>query len=533
VRRWNGWGDDSIDVPLPAAAAELLTALVGPGTRPRDALLADVVAAVPAGRLAAHPMLDDDAEARVRHARGHSLPDWLALRSGRVGPMPDAVVHPADTGDVRRILDLASATGARLIPYGGGTSVVGGVDVGPGEAPVITVAMDHLAGLTAIDDRSGLATFGAGTTGPAVETALAEHGLTLGHYPQSWEQSTVGGWVVTRSSGQQSIGYGRIESLFAGGHLESPAGPMDLPTFPASAAGPDLRHLILGSEGRAGILTDVVVRATSIPDTERFDAFVLPDWGRTMEVARSLAQARLPISMVRASTPLETATAFALAADPTSVRWLKRYLALRGQDIGRCLVIVAMTGRAAVVGAAAGEVARIVRSNGGVGAPRVGHTWHRERFAAPYLRNTLWDAGYAVDTLETAADWRRIGPLAAALGPTLRHGLEQLGERVHAFTHLSHVYPSGSSLYTTYVFRLADDPDDTLERWRRLKTAASEVIVSHGGTITHQHGIGRDHAPYLPAEKGPLGMTTIRASLEVLDPAGLMAPGVLLEEGPE
>jgi alkyldihydroxyacetonephosphate synthase len=532
MRRWNGWGDDAIDAALPSAAAELLTQLVGPGTRPHDATLREVVAAASPTRLTDAATLDVGPEARVRHARGQSLPDWIALRSGRLGRLPDAVAHPVDAAAVRGVLGLARAAGATLVPHGGGTSVVGGVDIGPGDAPVITVALDRLAGLTAIDERSGLATFGAGTTGPAVEAALADHGLTLGHYPQSWEHSTVGGWVVTRSSGQQSVGYGRIEALFAGGHLETPAGPLDLPTFPASAAGPDVRQLVLGSEGRAGILTDVVVRATPTPATERFDAFVVADWGRAMELARSLARSRLPISMVRASTPLETATAFAMSSNPGGVRWLKRYLALRGQDVGRCLVIVALTGTRSAVASAAGEVARIVRGQGGVGAPMVGHTWHKERFAAPYLRNTLWEAGYAVDTLETAADWTRIGPLAAALGPALRHGLHDLDERVHAFTHLSHVYPSGSSLYTTYVFRLADDPDDTLDRWRRLKTAASGVIVAHGGTITHQHGIGRDHAPYLAAEKGPLGMAATSAALHALDPDGVMSPGVLLQEAP-
>ena len=279
MRRWNGWGDDGVDAPLPTAAAELLGTLVGPGTPPRDAAFDAVVASVPAGRLALDPLLDDAPEARARHARGQSLPDWIALRSGRIGAVPDAVAHPVDAADVRRTIDLAREQRAHLVPYGGGTSVVGGVDIGADHGPVITVALDRLAGLRDLDERSGLATFGAGTAGPAVEAALSPHGLTLGHYPQSWEYSTVGGWVVTRSSGQQSSGYGRIEALFAGGHLETPAGSMDLPTYPASAAGPDLRQLILGSEGRAGILTDVVVRATPIPAAERFDAFVVERLG--------------------------------------------------------------------------------------------------------------------------------------------------------------------------------------------------------------------------------------------------------------
>ncbi len=531
MRRWNGWGDDAIDAPLPPAALELLGELVGPGTPPRDATLESVVAAVPGSRLEPHALLHLDPDARVRHARGQSLPDWIALRSGRFDAFPDAVARPADAAEVRAVIDLARATGSRLIPYGGGTSVVGGVDAVPSDDPVIAVAIERLAGLRALDERSGLATFGAGTLGPDVEAALAPHGLTLGHSPQSFEYSSVGGWVAARSSGQLSAGFGRIEALFAGGHLEAPAGPLDLPTHPASAAGPDLRQVVLGSEGRAGILTEVVVRATPVPAAERFDAFVVTGWDRALDLAREIARARLPISMVRASTPLETATSFAMATNATAVRWLKRYLALRGRDEDRCLVIVGLMGPRNVVAAAAGELADIVRRHRGVGAPRVGHAWYRERYAAPYLRNTLWDAGYAVDTLETATDWSHVGPLSAALGPALRHGLEELDERVHAFTHVSHVYPSGSSLYTTYAFRLAADPDETLDRWRRLKRAASEVIVAHGGTISHQHGVGRDHAPYLAAEKGPLGMAVLAATLRSLDPDGMMAPGVLLEAG--
>ncbi len=395
----------------------------------------------------------------------------------------------------------------------------------PGGDPVITVALDGMAGLTGLDPVSGLATFGAGADGPAVEAALGAGGLTLGHYPQSWELSTVGGWVAARSAGQESIGSGRIEALFAGGHVETPAGPLDLPTHPASAAGPDLRQLILGSEGRAGIITDVVVRARPIAETARRSAFVLGGWQRAVAFARALARSGVPLDMVRVSTPLETATTFALAGDARGARFLRRYLALRAPDGERCLAIVGVSGSDRVVGAATRDIGAVASAHQAIRVPGVAAAWERQRFRGAYLRNTLWDAGYAVDTLETAVDWGRVEPLAAALGPALRHGLEPLGERVHAFSHLSHVYRSGSSLYATYVFRLAADPDETLERWRRLKTAASEVIVAHGGTISHQHGVGTDHVPYLEAEKGPLGMAALRGAFARLRPGRDHGPG--------
>ena len=534
MRRWNGWGEEGAEALLPERARDLLAQLVGPGTPPRDALLDEVVAAIPDSRLTDDAHWHTDPRARVLHARGQSLPDWIALRSGRVGAVPDAVAQPATAADVRTVMDVAAARGAHVIPYGGGTSVVGGITPHAGARPIVSVDLAATAGLRSLDETSGLATFGAGTLGPAVESALAGTGRTLGHFPQSFERSTIGGWVVTRSAGQESMGFGRIEALFAGGHLETPSGPLDLPSHPASAAGPDLRQLVLGSEGRLGIVTDVVVRTSLVPQAVRTNAFVMRDWETALTAARTLARSRLPLSMVRVSTPLETATTFALIGEGRSQSLLRRYLGVRGlgPDRERCLVLVGLSGRTSVVDAAAGEVARTIRELHGIGTPGVGRAWRRDRFRAPDLRDTLWSAGYAVDTLETATDWSTLPDLAATLGRTLRHGLDDRGERVHAFSHLSHVYPTGSSLYTTYLFRIADDPDETLDRWRRLKAAASAVITAHGATISHQHGVGSDHAPYLPGEKGPLGMAAIDAVIRRLDPGGLMSPGVLLAGDP-
>lgn len=534
MRRWNGWGDDSVDEHVPHRAMTLLRELVGPSTPPVDAPLEDVVATVPKSRVSpdrgSDPGLVVDALDRVLHARGQSLPDWIALRSGRLGAAPDAVARPPDSAAVAALLTTATARGWTLIPYGGGSSVVGGVNVVSPDRPTVTVDLSATAGLRHLDETSGLATFGAGTYGPAVEAALEPHGRTLGHYPQSFEGSTIGGWVAARSVGQQAHGYGRIDELFAGGHLETPRGPLDLPPHPASAAGPDLRQVVLGSEGRLGILTEVTVRTSRTPRLERFSAYVVPDWDLALELARRLGQSGLPLSMVRVSTPLETATTFALAGDRRGSGLLRRYLGWRGQGSDRCLVIVGLSGHPDVVGATARAVDDLVRGLHGVAAPAVGPAWRRSRFAAPYLRNALWDEGYAVDTLETATDWATLPTLATELARSLRHGLDAAGERVHAFSHLSHPYGTGSSLYTSYVFRLAGDPDATLERWRTLKSAASDVIVRHGATISHQHGVGTDHASYLAAEKGPLGMRAIEAVVREFDPDGVMHRGVLLED---
>jgi alkyldihydroxyacetonephosphate synthase len=518
-------------VGLPPGGLAFLEREIGRSEPPRDATFEATLASVPAGRAPRHPLVRDDPEERLRHARGQSFPDWVALRSGRLGWLPAGVAHPATDEDVRELLRWAAATGTALVPYGGGTSVSGHVTREQGSGPTVTVALDRLASVDDVDPTAGLATFGAGIAGPALEAALREHGSTLGHFPQSFDYSTLGGWVVTRSSGQQSRGYGRIEDLFAGGHVETPIGPLDLPSFPASAAGPDLRQVILGSEGRLGIVTRATVRIAPLPERETWPTFAPPDLERGLAAARELAQARLPLSMIRLQTAPEARTTLSMAGRPRTIALLSRYMRWRGAGPERCLLFLALTGRGRLVAAAGREIAAIVARHGAIGLPgSFGHAWVSQRFRSAYLRNALWDAGYGVDTLETAAPWSAVPGLLATIAPTLRHGLAADDERVHAFSHLSHVYPSGSSIYTTYVFRLSPDPDRTLERWGRLKAAASEAIVAGGGTISHQHGVGRDHVAYLAAEKGPVGMTALGALVATFDPHGVLDPGALLAD---
>jgi alkyldihydroxyacetonephosphate synthase len=531
MRRWNGWGDEADRTTVSAGQRAFLAKELGKGTPPRDATLAQVVGDVPPSRLGdGTPLLDLDPELRVRRARGQSFPDLIALRSGRLGAVPDAVARPASREDVRALLDLARATGARLVPYGGGTSVVGGVTTRHHPDPVITVDLAGLAGVSNLDERSGLVTAGAGTTGPDLAAHLGDRGLTVGHEPQSWELATIGGWVAARGSGLRSLGVGRVEQLFAGGALESPAGTLELPPFPASAAGPDLRQLVLGSEGRLGFLTDVTLRTTPLPEVDRTDAWALPGWDAAIEAVRALVLARVPLSVLRLSTPDERRTLLAMAGHGRQVRALGAYARARRQPRDWAVLLVGVAGRKRLADAARTDARSILRDHGGAPVPALATTWARSRFRTPYLRNALWEAGYGSDTLETATTWVGVPALVEALESAVRGALADQGERVHAFTHLSHLYPSGSSLYLTFLFRLAADPDATLERWRSIKRAASSVIERQGATITHHHGVGVDHAPYLVAEKGPLGMAALDAIVRTFDPDGIMNPGVLLSD---
>jgi len=530
MRRWNGWGDDTFDYPVPANATHFLAELVGDGTPPPQATLADVVDQVPPSRLPDHPLIRTGAEDRVRHARGQSLPDFAALRYGRIPAFPDGIAYPQTEDDINTLIQLAQSADFRLIPYGGGTSVVGHINVEPGAAPTLTVDMGRMKWLHRFDETSRLATFAAGINGPELEAQLRARGFTLGHFPQSFELSTLGGWVATRSSGQQSLGYGRIEQLFVGGKIITPQGHLLLPdTFPASAAGPDLRELVLGSEGRLGIITEATVKISPLPEREDFHTVFFPEFEAGQAAVRQISQARLPLSMMRLSTAVETTTTLALAGHERMIGMLEQMLALRNVAEGKCLLLLGFTGSSSLVRMARWEALSLTRQYGGVHVGRAfGRQWHRGRFRTPYLRNSLWQMGYAVDTLETAVSWQYTPALLQAIETALQSALHDMGEKVHVFTHLSHIYPHGSSIYITYLFRLGADADETLARWQRLKTAASQAILAYRGTITHQHGIGTDHLPYLAAEKGALGMDTLRQIVQHFDPQGVMNPGKLI-----
>lgn len=530
MRRWNGWGDSAHEYPLTEDARRFLRERVGDAEAPRDASLEETLQRIPPSRLDGVAMFQTHPELRLRHARGHSFPDWIALRAGTPGPFPDAVALPTRHDEVAAALAEAARRGAVVIPYGGGTSVVGHLTVPVAEQrPVLSLSLERMEQLLELDETAQLARFGAGTPGPRLEAQLAPRGWLLGHYPQSYEYSTVGGWVVTRSSGQQSLWYGRIEQLFHAGRLATLKGEFRVGGVPASSAGPDLREAVLGSEGRLGVLTEATMRIRRRPERESFHAVFFPSWEQGVAAVRALAQSDLHLSMLRLSNEVETTTQLALAGHARLVTWLERYLRLRGVGSGKVMLLVAASGDPGVVRRALGGALALARAHAGVHAgARPGAGWVRNRFRSAYLRNSLWEAGYAVDTVETCLDWPRVTAYMRAVEAAARGVFEAEQERVHAYTHLSHVYRQGCSVYSTFVWRAGRDPAGELERWQRLKRAVCTTIVAHGGTISHQHGVGADHAPYLPAEKGALGMDLLRAMARELDPEGLLNPGKLL-----
>ncbi len=531
---WHGWGDPSRRSGLSETALAMLRAeldLADRSTPPVDvdqvqmrastlspSALAELVAVVGADNVRT------DRDSRLVHAGGKSYPDLLRRRTGHAEDAPDAVVFPGSHDEVQRVLEVCVAQGVAVVPFGGGTSVVGGVVPVRGSfAAVIALDLSRLNELVDIDRQSLTATLGAGLRGPQAEALLNAEGFTLGHFPQSYEHASIGGYAVTRSAGQASTGYGRFDDLVVGLRMATPAGELVLDHGPASAAGPDLRELAVGSEGVFGVVTEVLLHVRPVPDKRVYEGWFFKSFDDGVAALQALAQQRVAPDVVRLSDEDETRVTLAIAGgDSLKQRLGAWWLRVRGYADG-CLVIVGWEGNDAAVSGRRTASGDVLRSYGGLRlGESVGRSWVHGRFAGPYLRDELMDRGVLVETLETAAPWSRLRDVHHSVGGALRTALG----RSIVMCHVSHVYETGGSLY--FTFATAADDGHELEQWRRAKTAACEAIVAAGATITHHHAVGTDHAPYLRSEIGDLGIEILRAVKQRLDPTGILNPGKLI-----
>ena len=534
--RWWGWGDDAHAGALPEAALPLLREELGADGAARgpvpidDVRLADPALGDPVlDRLRAVAGVTTDRVTRIVHAAGKGYVDLVRLRSGRPDDAPDAVVRPGDEAGVQAVLEICSAERIAVVPFGGGTSVVGGLTpLREGFAGVISLDLGGLTGVGRLDERSGTAVVRAGMQGPELEALLGAEGWTLGHFPQSFEYISIGGAVATRSAGQASTGMGRIDELVAGLRCCTPAGVMDLPAMPGTAAGPDLRELLVGSEGALGVITEATLRVRRAPATARYEAWVLPDFTAGAEAFRELEQAGTAPDVARLSDVHETRHSLLLsgALEGTKGDLVRRYLGARGID-GGCLMVLGWLGTAESIGLRREAAVAGVRGAGGAGlGTAAGRAWERNRYHGPYLRDHLLDRGVLAETLETATTWDNVLSLYRGVGDALRQSLAARGTPPIVWCHISHLYPTGCSLYFTFLAR--QERGAEIEQWAAAKGAACEAIVTGGGTISHHHAVGLDHAPYLPREVGDLGVAALRAAKGALDPAGVMNPGKLL-----
>lgn len=546
---WNGWGWAAHKDDV-AAREEVWTWLAGEVGMP--SLLAtparpieDIAFAPP--RLEAserahfvtilgEDRVRDDNYERAFHARGRSYHDLLHLRAGDLSIVPDAVLYPRGTGEVLAILTFASDNGIAVVPYGGGTSVVGSVTADAGSfKAIVSLDLSGMDRLIDIDVINQTATAEAGIYGPALDKALRTQGVTLGHYPQSFEFSTLGGWIAHRGAGQQSGRYGRADKWLVSAKLATPRGLLTTENFPASSAGPRITDLILGSEGVFGVITEATFETRPAPAASDYRAFLFKDFVSGAAAIRRAAQERLPFAMLRLSDAEETRfyRAYSEAGKtPGLMGCLANvFLKSRGFDANACGMIAGFEGDVAEIEPARKRFAAIAKELGAMAAgSSAGKRWFEGRFHGPYLREPMMDRGLGIDTLETATSWSKIDGLYAAVKMALEDSMRETAPVEGAcgivMCHISHSYPDGASLYFTYIFPRALHGD--VAQWQAIKRAATDAIVANGGTISHHHGVGEDHLPWMEVEKGTLGVEILRSIKATLDPKGILNPGKLI-----
>ncbi|MEW2354793.1 FAD-binding oxidoreductase [Spirillospora sp. NPDC029432] len=528
---WSGWGDPARATPLPETVVGLLRDLLGvrPAAAPPVPLdgiavpeprLPDAVLAALAGAAGGPGHVRTDPEARIRHTRGKSTPDLLRVRAGEVADAPDAVVLPGSHDEVLAVLAACAEHGVAVVPFGGGTSVVGGL-APEGVDAFVTLDLRRMDALVSVDPVSRTAVLQPGLRAPDAERLLREHGFTLGHFPQSYEWATIGGFAAARSSGQASAGYGRFDDMVAGLTVATPEGTLDLGRAPKSAAGPDLRQLVLGSEGAFGVITSVTARVRPVPEAAAYEGWRFPSFERGAAALPRLAQDGPPPVVLRLSDETETMIGL---ADPAAI-------GAAPPGAAGCLAVLGYEGTPGEIEARRAAAGAVLAAAGGepLGAGP-GEKWEHGRFNAPYLRDSLLDAGAFAETLETAAFWSGIPALYEAVRAALIRELSGAGTPPLVMCHISHVYPAGASLYFTVVS--AQGADDAVAHWARAKHAANDAIIAAGGTISHHHGVGTDHRDWYAREIGPLGMEVLRAVKARVDPRGILNPGILVEAGP-
>lgn len=549
--RWNGWGwaghKDGIgskEMLWSWLAAELgMPALLATPARPLEELV------LPEARLPLEQYaglaaivgadcVRDSSYERAFHALGRSYYDLLRLRAGDLSTAPDAVVYPRGTEEVLAVLSYAAHQRIAVVPYGGGTSVVGGASAMRGPfASVITLDLSLMDRVLDFNPLAGTALVEAGIYGPELERILQAKGFTLGHYPQSFEFSTLGGWIAHGGSGQASNRYGRADDWLVSVKLATSRGLLTTGEFPASAAGPELKGMVVGSEGAFGVVTEALIRVHPLPETYLYRGYMFRDFESGAAAIRAAHKDGLIATMLRLSDPEETRFLRAYSGLGKVRNLLQRmgdaYLRLRGFASTPCVMIAGFEADTRGAHLARRRFESIASRFGALTlGSGVGKRWRQTRFQMPYLRDPLLDRGVGVETFETSANWTKLQTVyaaaRAALDEAIRQTVPRDGARGVVMCHISHSYSDGASLYFTCVFPRALESD--IAQWQTIKKAVTQAIVSNGGTVSHHHGVGQDHLPWIASEKGPLGIEVLRAIKTTLDPDGILNPGKLLPD---
>ncbi len=546
MMKWWGWGAPNLQFPMadkpnlwpwivkklgitsasPTANPVDLASIEMPPTRATAVLLAELRTILKPDQIKLE-LLD-----RLQHSYGKSFPDLFRVRNGIVRRAPDAVLLPDSHEQVEALVGLAQKLDLCLIPFGGGTNIVGGINPEANEArAVLTLSLRNMNRLLSIDPESRTATIQAGALGPELESQLASHGHSLGHFPDSFEYSTLGGWLATRSAGMQSDAYGKIEDMVVSIKIVTPSGTIVTKAVPSSSAGPDLNRIVLGSEGILGVITEATMRIHKIPATRDYRGYLFKTFEDGVRGIQECLDRGFTPSMIRLQDSGESELAFNMKAPGHGVEgWIqsrvKSWLKFRGY-VEPCILIIGGEGEGDSIAATRRHLRKILKRHGGFSLGKsVGDTWSKDKFNIPYLRDYIMDYGCMADVAETSILWSKVLPLHTATVAAVKARFHQEDGTGYIGCHISHTYKTGACLYFTFAARQPKGGE--LEHYYEYKGLITDTIMSLGGTLSHHHAVGVEHRRWMKQEVSPTGLQAFHALKASLDPKGVLNPGKLL-----
>ena len=477
--------------------------------------------------------ITDDAKERVIHSYGKGFRDLFRLRRGIAAGAPDLIVYPESERDVCLTLRAAAEHNIVLIPFGGGSNIAGCLErMDPGRM-CVSLDMRRMRRVLTVDRRAFTAQIEAGVFGPDLEAQLGARGMTLGHFPDSFLHSTLGGWIATRSAGMQSDKYGKIEDMVIAVRMVTPEGVMQTRIVPKSSNGIDVNHLCIGSEGTLGVITEATMRVHAVPESRQVRGYLFPEFEGGIEAMFQCVTQECMPAMVRLNDPDKTA--LSLAFRPSASRFtkiagslFKTYLRAKGVVSARaCLMLTAFDGSRRNVSRRLQQAEAIYKQCGAVGlGAGAGKSFEATKYDFPHIRDFLLDRDVTTDVSETATVWSNIAKLYQDTTSVLRSEISKSGVRPWAGCHISHSYPCGASLYFTFGFR--QQPGREMEQYLQVKRAVQQSFIDNGATLSHHHAVGTEHLPWLADDISPVGVKAVSAIKLGLDPANIMNPGRLL-----
>ncbi|SHJ10034.1 alkyldihydroxyacetonephosphate synthase [Tessaracoccus bendigoensis DSM 12906] len=550
-QKWWGWGEEGkayrhedkpkfapfvkkmvgVDITLPVKPIRPFSSLEVPASQLSDELRGKLNTVV-GGKY-----VQTDDETRVVHAYGKGVRDLIRVRNGKLGRVPDVVVYPGTQREVELLLAAALEADAVVIPFGGGSNIVASLEAEPGETrQVVSVNMGRLNKLLEIDEESGLAHIEAGVLGPDMEDQLNARGWTMGHHPDSFVWSTLGGWIATRSSGMQSDKYGDIADICRGLTMVMPGQVLTLRPLPSSSSGPSVREMVLGSEGRLGIITSAWVNVHRLPEVRELQAYFFPTYEAGLKACEEIVTSDATVMMARVSDPLETQYIMANGKKSGRVsslanKAIQKLMLQKGWDLEKiALSFVGFEGSANHVRYEKGLVAKVVKNNGGLGVGKgPGTLYDQKKYDTPYIRDFMLDRGLICDVSDTSTPWAYAAEIHTLILDRFAKAMDDLGVRGLVFCHLSHSYHSGACQY--FTFAIADDSDNQEATYDVAKRVIQQSFVDFHGTVSHHHGVGEEHSPWMEEDISPAGVYIQRKLFEGIDPGNNLNPGKIVHDG--